>query len=54
MITGRSQRSGYDPISAPKKTFQTEVAAFAALTVLAAGAAAGVLGLDKFGSSGES
>ena len=44
MITDRSQLPGYDPISEPKKTFQTEVAAFAALTVLAAGGVAGALG----------
>ncbi|MFA5918544.1 MAG: hypothetical protein WC800_03275 [Candidatus Nanopelagicaceae bacterium] len=40
----RSQLPGYDPLSQPKKTFQTEVAAFAALTVLAAGGVAGALG----------
>lgn len=40
----RSQFPNYDPISQPKKTFQTEVAAFAALTVLAAGGVAGALG----------
>ncbi|MFZ2227289.1 MAG: hypothetical protein WAU98_02210 [Candidatus Nanopelagicaceae bacterium] len=40
----RAQFPTYDPISQPKKTFQTEVAAFAALTVLAAGGVAGALG----------
>lgn len=40
----RAQLPSYDPISQPKKTFQTEVAVFAALTVLAAGGVAGALG----------
>lgn len=54
MITDRSQLPGYDPISEPKKTFQTEVAAFAALTVLAAGGVAGALGGGGYLGGGSS
>lgn len=52
MITDRSQLPGYDPISEPKKTFQTEVAAFAVLTVLAAGGVVGALGGGSSVNSG--
>lgn len=51
-ITDRSQLPSYDPISQPKKTFQTEVAAFAALTVLAAGGVAGALGGGSLAGGG--
>ena len=40
----RSQLPAYDPISRPKKSFDTGIAAFAALTVLTAGGIAGTLG----------
>ena len=48
-VKDREDLPAFDPVSQPKKNLEVQVAAFAALTVLAAGGAAGALG--GFGTS---
>jgi len=47
----RTELPAFDPISQPKKTLETQIAAFAALSVLAAGGAAGAFGSAHLDSS---
>lgn len=55
-VKNRQELPAFDPISQPKKNLEIQVAAFAALTVLAAGGAAGAfsgLGSSNFNSLSE-
>ena len=47
----RTELPAFDPISQPKKTLETQIAAFAALSVLAAGGAVGAFGSAHLDSS---
>lgn len=49
----REELPAFDPISQPKTTLETQIAAFAALTVLSAGGAVGAFGGGHFDSSFE-
>lgn len=49
--TIREELPAFDPISQPKKNLDTQIAVYAALTVLAAGGAAGALGGGHFDSA---